>query len=249
MREETSLLKSGERLDDLERDGLRLLQHPGRFCYGVDAVLLSWFARAKEGDQVLDLCTGSGVVPILMSAKTKGEHFTGLEIQEEVADMAERSVRLNGLSGRIDIVCGDLKDAPELLGRSRFDVVTVNPPYMSGGGGLMGRDASRNIARHEILCTLEDVLFSAAGLLKPGGRFFMVHRPARLGDIFAGMRQARMSVDRLCLVHPKASRPATLALIEGVRGGSTQVKADPPVILFEEDGSETRQIRVIHGKE
>ena len=135
-----SELKPGERLDDLERNGLMLIQHPGRFCYGVDAVLLSWFAKASEGERVLDFCTGTGVVPILMTAKTAASHFTGLEIQEEVAKMASRSVVLNHLGDKVSIICGDLKNTKTLFGKGVFNVVTVNPPYMAGGSGLVGAD-------------------------------------------------------------------------------------------------------------
>lgn len=221
-----SELLPGERLDDLERDGLRLIQHPGRFCYGVDAVLLSWFARAKEGERVLDLCTGTGVIPILMTAKTQGQYFTGLEIQPEVADMASRSVRLNHLERKVQIVCGDVKEADSLFGRSVFDVVTVNPPYMAGGSGLVGADYSKAVSRHEILCSLEDVITESAKVLVPGGRMYMVHRPYRLGDIICLMKQVRMSPRRLCMVYPKVTEEANLVLIEGIRGGNTQLRSE-----------------------
>lgn len=243
-----SELLPGERLDDLERDGLRLIQHPGRFCYGVDAVLLSWFARAKEGERVLDLCTGTGVIPILMTAKTQGQYFTGLEIQPEVADMASRSVKLNHLERKVQIVCGDVKEADSLFGRSVFDVVTVNPPYMAGGSGLVGADYSKAVSRHEILCSLEDVITESAKVLVPGGRMYMVHRPYRLGDIICLMKQVRMSPRRLCMVYPKVTEEANLVLIEGIRGGNTQLRSEAPVILFDEDGQETGLIRRIHGR-
>ena len=165
-----SKLLEGERIDDLERDGLVLIQHEGRFCFGVDAVLLSWFASVREGEQVLDLCTGTGVIPILLTAKTQGMHFTGLEIQQEVADMAARSVTLNGLEQRVDIVCGDVKEASQLFGGASFQVVTVNPPYMAGGSGLVGGDYSKAVSRHELLCTLEDVIREGVKVLVPGGR-------------------------------------------------------------------------------
>lgn len=243
-----SELKIGERLDDLERDGLRLIQHPGRFCYGVDAVLLSWFARAKEGEKVLDLCTGTGVVPILMTAKTKGDHFTGLEIQAEVADMAKRSVALNRLEEKVTIVCGDLKNAKDLFGKSAFDAVTVNPPYMAGGSGLVGGDYSKAVSRHEILCSLEDVIREGVQVLVPGGRMYMVHRPYRLADIICLMKKYRMSPRRLCMVYPKVSEEANLILVEGIRGANTQIRVEAPVVLFEEDGQETDVIKKIHGR-
>lgn len=243
-----SELKPGERLDDLERNGLMLIQHPGRFCYGVDAVLLSWFAKASEEERVLDFCTGTGVVPILMTAKTAASHFTGLEIQEEVAKMASRSVMLNHLGDKVSIICGDLKNTKTLFGKGVFNVVTVNPPYMAGGSGLVGADYSNAVSRHEILCSLEDVIRESANVLVAGGRMYMVHRPYRLGDIICLMKQYKMSPRRLCMVHPKASQEANLVLIEGIRGGNTQIRVEAPLVLFDEDGQESKQIKMIHGR-
>ena len=243
-----SELKPGERLDDLERNGLMLIQHPGRFCYGVDAVLLSWFAKASEGEHVLDFCTGTGVVPILMTAKTAASHFTGLEIQEEVAKMASRSVMLNHLGDKVSIICGDLKNTKTLFGKGVFNVVTVNPPYMAGGSGLVGADYCKALSRHEILCSLEDVIRESANVLVAGGRMYMVHRPYRLGDIICLMKQYKMSPRRLCMVHPKASQEANLVLIEGIRGGNTQIRVEAPLVLFDEDGQESKQIKMIHGR-
>ena len=243
-----SELKPGERLDDLERNGLMLIQHPGRFCYGVDAVLLSWFAKAYEGERVLDFCTGTGVVPILMTAKTAASHFTGLEIQEEVAKMASRSVMLNHLGDKVSIICGDLKNTKTLFGKDVFNVVTVNPPYMAGGSGIVGADYIKAVSRHEILCSLEDVIRESAKVLVAGGRMYMVHRPYRLGDIICLMKQYKMSPRRLCMVHPKASQEANLVLIEGIRGGNTQIRVEAPLVLFDEDGQESKQIKMIHGR-
>ncbi len=243
-----AMLKPDERVDDLERDGLLLIQNAKRFRYGVDAVLLSWFAQAKTGERVLDFCTGTGVVPILMTAKTNAKCFTGLEIQTEVADMAKRSVTLNGLEERVTIMEGDVKEASRLFGGASFDVVTVNPPYLAEHGGIHNEDMSKAISRHEILCSLEDVIREAVKVLKPGGRMYMVHRPFRLGDIITLMAKYKMSPRRLVMVYPKVSKDAALVLIEGVRGGKTQIKAEAPVILYEEDGSESLLIRQIHGR-
>lgn len=244
----TIKLQSGERLDDLERDGLKLIQHAEGFCFGVDAVLLSWFARAREGENVLDLCTGTGVIPILMTAKTAGKHFTGLEIQQEVADMAARSVVCNHLEEKVAIVQGDVKEASRIFGGASFQVVTVNPPYMAGGSGLVGGDYSKAVSRHEILCSLEDVVREGVKVLEPGGRLYMVHRPYRLADIIRLMLKYRMSPRRLCMVYPKVTGEANLILIEGIRGGNTQIRVEAPVILFDEEGRETSQIRAIHGR-
>ena len=175
-------LKSGERLDELQRNGYRIIQNPGRFCFGMDAVLLSGFARVKEGERVLDLGTGTGIIPILLRGKTKGRDFTGLEIQEESADMARRSVELNDLTDSISIVKGDIREAASIFGAASFDAVTCNPPYMTDQHGLKNPELPKAIARHEILCSFEDVARETAKLLKPGGRFYLVHRPFRLAE-------------------------------------------------------------------
>ena len=176
-----------ERIDDLQRNNYKIIQDPERFCFGMDAVLLSGFAKAKEGDRVIDLGTGTGIIPILMEAKTKASDFTGLEIQPESADMAQRSVELNHLESKIRIVTGDIKEASSLFGAATFDVVTSNPPYMTEHHGITNEKSPKAIARHELLCTLEDVISQAARLLRPGGSFYMVHRPFRLVDIMVLM--------------------------------------------------------------
>ena len=176
-------LKSGERLDELQRNGYRIIQNPGRFCFGMDAVLLSGFARVKEGERVLDLGTGTGIIPILLRGKTKGRDFTGLEIQEESADMARRSVELNDLTDSISIVKGDIREAASIFGAASFDAVTCNPPYMTDQHGLKNPELPKAIARHEILCSFEDVARETAKLLKPGGRFYLVHRPFPLAEL------------------------------------------------------------------
>ncbi|MBQ7425166.1 MAG: tRNA1(Val) (adenine(37)-N6)-methyltransferase, partial [Lachnospiraceae bacterium] len=195
-------LKGKERLDDLERNGLKIIQDPGRFCFGMDAVLLSGFAAAPEGGRVLDLGTGTGIIPILMSAKTKAKELIGLEIQQESADMAERSVKLNDLCDRVKIVHGDIKEAGQIFDAASFDVVTSNPPYMIGGHGLQNPDAPKAIARHEIMCDLRDVVAAAARLLKSGGKFYMVHRPFRLAEIMVVMHEMGLEPKRMQLVYP-----------------------------------------------
>ena len=195
-----SNLLPGERIDELQRNGYRIIQNPERFCFGMDAVLLSGFARAKKQERCLDLGCGNGIIPILMEAKTEGKHFTGLEIQPESADMARRSVALNGLQDRIDIVEGDIKDASKIFGASSFHVVTTNPPYMTAQHGLTNVYEAKTIARHEVLCNLEDIIRESARLLMPGGRFYMVHRPFRLAEIISLMVQYRMEPNRMRLV-------------------------------------------------
>lgn len=225
-------LKENERIDDLQRNGYRIIQNPQKFCFGMDAVLLSGFVRVKEGAQVLDLGTGTGIIPILLEAKTKAKHLTALEIQEESADMARRSVRLNGLEDKIDIVTGDIKEADRIFAAASFDVITCNPPYMIGEHGLTNPDAPKAIARHEILCTLNDVVKNASRLLKPGGSFFMVHRPFRLAEIITVMTQYKLEPKRMQLVYPYVDKEPNMVLIEGCRGGKPRMTVEKPLIVF-----------------
>lgn len=240
-------LEPGERIDDLERNGYKIIQDSSRFCFGMDAVLLSGFATVKEGEKAIDLGTGTGIIPILLEAKTNGEHFTALEIQPESADMARRSVELNGLQDKIDVVIGDITDASKRFGASVFDVVTTNPPYMIGGHGLTNPDDAKAIARHEIKCTLEDVIRESAKLLKPRGRFYMVHRPFRLTEIITLMHEYRIEPKRMQLVHPYADKEPNMVLIEGLRGGKSGLTVEKPLIVYEEAGKYTREIYDIYG--
>ena len=236
-----------ERIDDLERNHLKLIQDPGRFCFGMDAVLLSGFAKAKAGDRVLDLGTGTGIIPILMSAKTEAAHLTGLEIQKESADMADRSVRLNSLQDRIRIVEGDIKEAGAMFGPASFEVITCNPPYMIAQHGIQNPDAPKTIARHEVLCTLEDVIGQSAKLLVTGGKFYMVHRPFRLAEIITLMCQYKIEPKRMQLVYPFVDREPNMVLIEGCRGGRSRLTVEKPLIIFQEPGVYTPEIREIYG--
>jgi len=240
-------LKENERIDELQRNGYQIIQNPEKFCFGMDAVLLSGFARAKEGSLVLDMGTGTGIIPILMEAKTQAAHLTGLEIQEESADMARRSVLLNNLSDKIDIVTGDIKEAGKLFGAASFDVVTCNPPYMIGQHGLTNPDAPKAIARHEILCTLEDVISQAAKVLKPGGHFYMVHRPFRLAEIMTTMSQYKLEPKRMQLVYPFVNKEPNMVLIEAARGGRPRMTVEKPLIVYKEPGVYTDEIYEVYG--
>ena len=242
-----SNLLPGERIDELQRNGYRIIQNPERFCFGMDAVLLSGFARAKKQERCLDLGCGNGIIPILMEAKTEGKHFTGLEIQPESADMARRSVALNGLQDRIDIVEGDIKDASKIFGASSFHVVTTNPPYMTAQHGLTNLYEAKTIARHEVLCNLEDIIRESARLLMPGGRFYMVHRPFRLAEIISLMVQYRMEPKRMRLVNPYVDREPNMVLIEGLRGGKSRMTVEKPLIVYKEPGKYTDEIYDVYG--
>lgn len=236
----------GERLDDLHRSGYMLIQNPKRFCFGMDAVLLSSFAQCEKEDKVLDLGTGTGVIPILMCAKTKAKHFTGLEIQEESADMAKRSVLYNKLSERVEIVEGDIKALSTLFKAGSFDVITVNPPYMNMGGGMKNNFSPKAIARHEVLCTLSDVIKEASRALRFKGRFYMVHRPHRLGDIMYYLRIHKLEAKTLQFVQPYKDKEPNMVLIEALRGGNPMVTVKPPLIIYNADGSYTEELMGIY---
>lgn len=240
-------LYSGERLDELQRNGYVIIQDPKRFCFGMDAVLLSGFARVKTGEQVLDLGTGTGIIPILLEAKTEGKHFTGLEIQPESADMARRSVELNHLDSKINIVTGDIKDASKLFGASSFDVVITNPPYMIDSHGIKNMKDAKTIARHEVLCTLEDVIRESARLLPPKGRFYMVHRPFRLSEILCMMTRYGIEPKRMKFVYPYIDREPNMVLLEGLRGGRPRMTVEKPLIVYQEKDKYTDEILQIYG--
>ena len=242
-------LYEGERIDDLQRNGYGIIQKTGGFCFGMDAVLLSGFAGARKGDLVVDLGTGTGIIPILMRAKTEAGMLYGLELQHEVADMAERSTRLNGISDTVKIVEGDIKEYRKVLSElcGRADVVTSNPPYMKRGSGLVNPEDMKMVSRHEICCSLSDVCGAASGLLRSGGHFYMVHRPLRLPEIVTALKGSGLEPKRLKFVHPYRDREANMVLIDSVKDGKPECRVEPPVIVYEAPGKYTREIYDIYG--
>ena len=244
----TNLLPS-ERIDDLQRKGYKIIQNPEKFCFGMDAVLLSSFVFIKEGETVLDMGTGTGVIPILLEAKTEGKHFTGLEIQTESAKMAERSVALNSLEEKIDIVEGDIKEATKIFGKNIFNVVTVNPPYMNDLHGIKNPDMPKAIARHEVLCTLDDVVREASGVLKQNGRLYMVHRPHRLVEIIQAMKTYKLEPKRIRFVHPYEDKEANMVLIEALKGGKSMVKVEKPLIVYKDVNVYTDELLEMYGND
>lgn len=243
----TTNLKENERIDELQRNGYQIIQNQEKFCFGMDAVLLSGFAKVKKGAKVLDMGTGTGIIPILMEAKTEASHLTGLEIQEESADMAMRSVALNHLQDKIDIVVGDIKNASQIFGGASYDVVTCNPPYMIGQHGIKNNDAPKTIARHEILCTFEDVAREAAKILKPGGNLYLVHRPFRLAEIIETLIRYKIEPKRMQLVYPYIDKEPNMVLIEANRGGKSRLTVEKPLIVYKEPNVYTDEIYEIYG--
>ena len=246
-----NLIHSYERLDDLQtKTNLHLIQNPDWFCFGVDAVLLADFAAktVKVHAHVLDMCSGNGIIPLLLTEKTSADFITGLEIQEPVAEMAKRSVEWNSLENCVDIVCGDLKDAQDIFGKDVFDNITCNPPYKENNGGLKNSSDIVTIARHEICCTLKDIISVSAKCLKPYGKLCLIHRPERLADIICLMREARLEPKRLRFVHPSPSKTATMIMIEGAKFGKPKLFLEPPIYIYNEDGEYSDEINKIYGR-
>ena len=248
-----ALLRSGEKIDDLQRSGLRIIQDPARFCFGMDAVLLTGFVqdgignRSVAREELLDLGTGTGIIPLLMSAKSDCRLLTGLEIQPDSADMASRSVRLNGLESRVRIVQGDIREADALFAPASFGLVTCNPPYMIQSHGLQNPDSPKAIARHEVLCCFDDVARAAEKLLKSGGHFYLVHRPFRLAEIMTTLRDHGLEPKRMRLVYPYVDREPNMVLLDCTRGGRPRLTVERPLIVYKEPGVYTDEIYEVYG--
>lgn len=257
------VLKENERIDDLERNGYGIIQRNDGFCFGMDAVLLSGFASVKAGGTAVDLGTGTGIIPILLEAKTKGAEFYGLEIQPEMAEMASRSVRLNALSDKVHIIEGDIKAVSAKAGyqdaenaaftevmaklKGRVDTVTSNPPYMKDSHGLKNPDDFKQISRHEVKCDLTDVCKAASLLLKNGGHFYMVHRPLRLPEIITKLKAVGLEPKRIKPVYPYVDREANMILIDAVKGAREECRFEKPIIVYKEPGVYTDEIYDIYG--
>lgn len=240
-------LRETERIDDLQYKGLKIIQNRNGFCFGIDAVLLADFAKKiKENMTVIDLCTGTGIVAILIAGKTKASKIYAVEIQEEVAKMAQRSVKMNHLEMRIEVLNQNLLDLKEQIQAGSIDVVTVNPPYKAKNTGLINEADTKTIARHEISCNLEDIVKECSRVLKTNGSMYMVHRPERLVDILTFMRKYKVEPKRMRFIHPMLGKEPNLVLIEGVRCGNPFLMVEKPLYVYNEKGGYTREIKQIY---
>ncbi|MFR2775658.1 MAG: tRNA1(Val) (adenine(37)-N6)-methyltransferase [Anaerostipes sp.] len=238
-----------ERIDDLGIKGYRIIQKEQGFCFGMDAVLLSDFASVRDGGRVLDLGTGTGILPILMEAKTKASYLAGLEIQSEMAKMAKRSVQLNHLESKIEIVEGDIKEASAIFSHDSFDVITSNPPYMIGQHGLVNPSDTKAVARHEILCIFSDISDAARKLLKNRGKLFLVHRSFRLAEILNQLSKDGLEPKRIRFVHPYQEKESNIFLLEAVKGGKSRMVIEPPLVVYKAPNQYTDEIYKIYGME
>ena len=229
-------LNENERIDDLQIHDLKIIQQIDGFCFGIDAVLLSNFVTVRKGFRGADFGTGTGIIPILVAGKSQIEHMYALEIQEEVAKMATKSILLNKLTDKIEILNINLKDAANYIKPHSLDFITSNPPYMHGMG-LTNENEKKRISRHEIHCNLDDIMKTASKLLKDGGSFFMIHRPTRLCDIFVSARTHKLEPKLLKFIHPKPTKAPTLVLIKFVRAAKSELKMLEPLYVHKEDGS------------
>lgn len=243
-----NLIREDETLEDLQLKGIKLIQKKRGFRFGVDAVLLANFAKIKRGYKVIDLCSGTGIVPFIIAGKTEASKITGIEIQQDMVHMANRSLEYNNLGDKIQFIQGDLTDNDLLKNIEKVDVITVNPPYKLKNSGIVNIHDKNAIARHEICCTLEDVISSCRKLLKDNGRMYMVHRPERLADLFCLMRKYKIEPKTIKMVHPNVNKAPNIMLIEGQRDGGAFLKWEAPLYIHKEDGSYTKDIEKIYGK-
>lgn len=246
----SKLIFENERCDDLQLNGLKLIQNPDWFCFGTDAVLLADYASksVKKNAKILDMCSGNGIIPILLSAKSSASKIYGLEIQENVVEMAKRSILLNKLENKIEMIHGDLKNADTTFGRSFFNNITCNPPYKEAGGGLTNKSDSVTLARHEILCSLEDIIRVSSILLEPYGKLCMIHRPERLADTLCLMRQYKIEPKRIRFIHPSPQKTATMFLVEGAYCGKPKLFMDPPLYIYDESGVYSEEVLHIYNR-
>ncbi len=240
------MLNEFERIDDLQLGGFKIIQNKNLFCFSIDSVLLAHFATVKKGDRVMDLCSGNGIVPILLCANKSPKEVVGVEVLEKSYDLAKRSIALNNLEEKVSFHNINLNDVLDVEKKASFNVVTCNPPFKEVGGGIKSEVDELYIARHEALCTLSDIIEKSGSLLNFGGRLAIIHRPERLTDILCLMREKKIEPKRICFVHPNTKKPPTMVLVEGNRGGQAKVLVEKPIFVFDDEGNYTHEIEKIY---
>ncbi|WP_251861648.1 tRNA1(Val) (adenine(37)-N6)-methyltransferase [Clostridium sp. Marseille-Q2269] len=243
------IMEKDETLDDLQLKGIHVIQKKQAFRFGIDAVLLANFPKIKNGAKVVDLCSGTGIIPFILAGKTNASNIMGIEIQKEIVDMAKRSVKYNNLQEKIKFIEGDLKDTKLLKSIEKADVVTVNPPYKTQGTGIININDKNAISRHEICCTLDDVVSASKVLLKDRGRLYMIHRPDRIVDIMNVMRKYNIEPKLIRTIHPSVDKAPSMLLIEGQKNGGEFLKWDSPLYIYNENNEYTNEVKKIYGME
>lgn len=244
------LLKENERIDDLETNNLKIIQNNEGFCFGIDSVLLSDFAKNIKNDAlVMDLGTGTGIIPTLLCAKTKLKKVIGIEIQEEVCEMANRSIELNNLKNKFEIINDNILNLNKKYEKNTFDVVITNPPYKKKNTGILNESNKKIISRHEVTATLEDFIKVAKEMLKDKGEFYMVHRPDRLVDIFSIMRKYKLEPKLLRFVFSEKEQPPKLILIKGVKNAKPFLKIEKNLYIYDENKNYSKEIKEIYNKD
>lgn len=242
-------LKENERIEDLEYNGLKIIQNKSGFRFGIDAIILSDFAKnGVKNSRVLDLGTGTGIISILLAGKTNAEKIIGVEIQSEVCDMAKRSINLNNLQSRVEIINGDIKELDRFIEKNSIDVVVTNPPYQKFNTGLISENKAEMISRHEVLCSFEDICKSAKYVLKIKGEMYIIHRPERLVDVMYYLRKNELEAKEIRFVHSHLGDKPNMVLVKAVKGGNPFLRFKEPLIIYNEDSSYTDEILEIYGR-
>ena len=243
------IIKEDETLDALQLNGICVIQKKQAFRFGIDAVLLANFPKVKKGAKVVDLCSGTGIIPFILAGKTSASNILGIEIQKEICDMAKRSVKYNELDKKVKFIEADLKDVKLLKTIEKVDVVTVNPPYKTYGTGIININDKNAIARHEICCTLDDVIKASKVLLKDKGKLYMIHRPDRIADIMNVMRKYNIEPKLITTIHPTVKKAPSMILIEGQKNGGKFLKWNNPLYIYDENNKYTNEVKKIYGIE
>lgn len=243
------ILKDNERIDDLQLNNLKIIQNKDGFCFGIDAVLLSDFAKdIRNNSKVLDLGTGTGIVSILLCEKTKLSKIYGIDIQKDVCDMASRSIRLNKLENKFEIINTNIKNLKEFFEDNSFDAIVSNPPYKKDNTGLKNESETKLISRHEITASLEDFISVSSRLLKNNGNIYMVHRPERLSDLFYLLKKYNLEPKKLRLVQSYTNSKPKLILVKATKNAKSFLNIEEPLIIYNKDGSYTDEILKIYNK-